>query len=234
MKRILALFAAAALVGCSQPAEQAPESAGASPPPAAEPAPVTAPAGAYTLDKGHTSVTFKVDHMGVSNYTARFTEIDAQMQFDPENPERTSVTATLDPASIETDYPDPKTDFDALLRGQDFLAADQFPPMTFRSTKVERTGPRTARVTGDLTFRGVTRPVVLETTFNGGYPAGGVDPTGARIGFSAKGALKRSEFGMKTGLPAPGSKMGVGDLVEVIIEAEFTQPAPAAAAPAAS
>ncbi|MFC3077595.1 YceI family protein [Phenylobacterium terrae] len=234
MRRTLALFAAAALVGCGQPAEQAPKSTEAPSAPAAEPAPVTAPAGAYTLDKGHTSVTFKVNHMGVSNYTARFTDIDAQMQFDPENPERTSVTATIDPASIETDYPDPKTDFDALLRGKDFLAADQFPPMTFRSTKVERTGPRTARVTGDLSFRGVTRPVVLETTFNGGYPAGGMDPTGARIGFSAKGALKRSDFGMKTGLPAPGSQMGVGDLVEVIIEAEFIQPAPAAPAPAAS
>lgn len=234
MRQILALVAAAALVGCGQPAEQASKSPDTPAAPAAEPAPVTAPAGAYMLDKGHTSVTFKVNHLGVSNYTARFTDIDGQLQFDPANPQRSSVTATINPASIQTDYPDPKTDFNGLLRGKDFLAAGDFPPMTFRSTQVERTGPRTARVTGDLTFRGVTRPVVLETTFNGGYPAGGMDPTGARIGFSAKGALKRSEFGMKTGLPAPGSQMGVGDLVEVIIETEFTQAAPAAAAPANS
>ncbi len=234
MRQILALFAAATLVGCSPPVEQPAKSAQAPAAPTAEPVPVTAPAGAYTLDKGHSSLLFRVNHMGVSNYTARFTDFDAQLQFDPANPERSSVTASVNPASIETDYPDPKIDFDGLLRGKDFLAADAFPPMTFRSTRVERTGPRTARITGDLSFRGVTRPVTLEATFNGGYPAGGMDPTGARVGFSAKGGLKRSEFGMKTGIPAPGSQMGVGDLVEVIIEAEFSQPAPGGAAAAAS
>lgn len=226
MRPILALFAAAALTGCGRPAEQATKSATAPAAAAAEAPAVTAPAGPYELDLGHSSLIFKVNHVGVSNYTARFTDFDAQLQFDPANPERSSVTAAIDAASIETDYPDPKTDFDGLLRGKDFLAADAFPQMTFRSTKVERTGPRTARITGDLAFRGVTRPVTLEATFNGGYPAGGMDPTGARIGFSATGALKRSEFGMKAGIPAPGSQMGVGDLVQVIIEAEFTQPAP--------
>lgn len=234
MRLILALLAATALVGCGQPADRASKSAAAPAAPAAEAPAVTAPAGPYELDLGHSSLIFRVNHVGVSNYTARFTDFDAQLQFDPANPERTSVTAVINPASIETDYPDPKTDFDGLLRGKDFLAAEAFPQMTFRSTKVERTGPRTARITGDLTFRGVTRPVTLEATFNGGYPAGGVDPTGARIGFSARGGLKRSEFGMKTGIPAPGSQMGVGDLVEVIIEAEFIQPAPAGPAAARS
>lgn len=226
MRPIPALFAAAALSACGQPAQT--PSASAPAPAAPEPAPITAPAGAYGLDLGHASLIFKVNHLGVSNYTARFTRFDAQLQFDPAAPERSVLTATIDPASIETDHPDPKVDFNGLLRGQDFLAAAAFPQMTYRSTAVQLTGPRTARITGDLTFRGVTRPVVLEATFNGGYPAGGMDPSGARIGFSAKGSLKRSEFGMKTGLPAPGSQIGVGDLVELIIETEFTQPAAAA------
>jgi polyisoprenoid-binding protein YceI len=232
MKPFLAILAAAGLAACSQP-EQAPARSGqGSAAPVAEPAPVTAPVGPYDLDLGHSSLIFKVNHLGISNYTARFTDFDAQLQFDPAAPERSTLTATIDPASIETDHPDPKVDFDGLIRGKEFLAAAAFPQMTYRSTAVERTGPRTARITGDLTFRGVTRPVVLEATFNGGYPAGGMDPSGARIGFSAKGGLKRSEFGLKSGIPAPGSQMGVGDRVEVIIETEFTQPA--AAAPAAS
>lgn len=234
MRQILALFAAAALVGCSEPGEQPAKPAPGPAAAAAEPAPVTAPGGHYELDLGHSSLLFRVNHVGVSNYTARFTDFDAQLQFDPANPESSSLTATVNPASIETDYPDPKVDFDGLIRGKDFLAADAFPQMTFRSTEVELTGARAARITGDLSFRGVTRPVVLEATFNGGYPAGGMDPTGARIGFSAKGVLKRSEFGMKAGIPAPGSQMGVGDLVEVIIEAEFTQPAPVAGSSPAS
>ena len=94
-----------------------------------------------------------------------------------------------------------------------------FTQITFRSTKVELTGERRARVTGDLTLNGVTKPVTLETTFNGGYPANAMD--GNRIGFSAHGVLKRSDFGITYGLPAPGTSMGVFDEVEVIIETEF-------------
>jgi polyisoprenoid-binding protein YceI len=70
----------------------------------------------------------------------------------------------------------------------------------------------------------VTRPIVLETKFNGGYPPGGIDPSGARIGFSARGTFKRSDFGMGFGVPAPGSNMGVGDEVRAIIETELTSP----------
>ncbi|MDD3837617.1 MAG: YceI family protein [Phenylobacterium sp.] len=230
MRPILALCAATALAACSQPAPERPAQTAASP--GAEAPPVDAPAGAYKLDLGHSSLIFRVNHLGLSNYTAKFTDFDAELQLDPAQPERSSIVVTIDPASIRTDYPDPKLDFDAMLRGGDFLATDAHPQMTYRSTAVERTGPRTAKINGDLTFRGVTKPVVLEATFNGGYPAGGLDPSGARIGFSARGQLKRSDFGMNTGIPAPGSQMGVGDDVEIVIETEFTQPAPGAAPPA--
>ena len=66
---------------------------------------------------------------------------------------------------------------------------------------------------------------MLEATYNGGYKANGMDPAGHRIGFSARGTFKRSDFGMKAGLPAPGTAFGVGDQVEVIIETEFTRKA---------
>ena len=165
----------------------------------------------------------RLSHLGLSHYTARFTKVDGKLAFDPANPAAQSITATIDAASLQTNYPDPaQLDFDTQVE-KEFLEAAKFPQITFTSTKVEPTGPRTARVTGDLTLRGVTKPVTLEATFNGGYKPNAMDPTGARVGFSAKGALKRSDFGISYGIPAPGTTMGVGDEIEVTIESEFTK-----------
>jgi polyisoprenoid-binding protein YceI len=198
---------------------------------AGEPAsvPSTAPAGVYTLDKAHTSVNFRVSHMGFSRYTARFGKVDGKIAFDPDHPEKISVTAEIDPASLLTNYPfhDPgypmsDVDFDKILEGKDLFDVARYRTMSFRSTKVEPTGARTARVTGDLTMHGVTRPVVLDVSFNGGYAPGAIDPMGARIGFSAHGFLERSDFGMGFGVPAKGTNMGVGDKVEILIETEAT------------
>jgi polyisoprenoid-binding protein YceI len=184
------------------------------------------PAGSYTLDKSHASLLFRVNHMGFSNYTARFKRFDAKLQIDPANPGAAKLEATIDVTSLETDFPTPKVvDFNAELQNDQWLNAAKFPQMTFRSTKVDLTSPKTARVSGDLALHGITKPVVLDVTFNGGYPGmAGFDPN-ARIGFSAKGAVKRSGFGVANGIPAPGSNMGVSDNVDIIIEAEFTGPA---------
>ena len=86
------------------------------------------------------------------------------------------------------------------------------------------TAPDKAAVTGNLTLHGVTRPITLRVTFNGGYAPQSFDPGGARIGFSATGTLFRSDFGMGFGVPAPGTTLGVGDAVEIVIEAEFINP----------
>jgi polyisoprenoid-binding protein YceI len=112
--------------------------------------------------------------------------------------------------------------------GKSFFEADKYPAITFRSTKVAVTGPNTAKVTGDFTLHGITKPVTLDVTYNGGWPANAMD--GARIGFSAHGSLKRSAFGMGFGVPAPGSNLGVGDDVEVTIETEFSSGGPLAKA----
>jgi polyisoprenoid-binding protein YceI len=134
------------------------------------------------------------------------------------------VVATVDTDSLETDYPDPaKLDFNAQLKGAQWLNVAQFPTMEFRSRRVEVTGANTVRIHGTLTLHGVTRPIVLAAKFNGGYAGHPMDPH-ARIGFSAQGTLLRSEFGIAYGIPAPGTTMGVGDDVEIVIEAEFTGP----------
>ena len=182
------------------------------------------PAGTYRLDPAHASLIFRVSHLGFSRYTARFTRFDAELQLDPADPAAATVTATIDPSSIETDNRDPTYDFDAQLRGEPWLETARFPQMTFRSTGVELTGPDRARITGELELHGITRPVTLEATFNGGYASHPLDPFGARIGFSARGTLMRSAFGIAEGVPPPGSDFGVGDAVEIVIEAEFTRP----------
>jgi len=182
------------------------------------------PAGTYQLDPAHARLVFSLSHLGFSEYTAVFKSLSATLAFDPAAPEKMQLTATVDPRSIETFYPDPKFDFNASLAGPEFLDAAAFPQMTFKSTRIRLTAPQEAAVTGDMTLHGVTRPVTLRVRYNGGYAGNPLDPGGARIGFSATGALFRSEFGMGLGLPPPGTNMGVGDLVSFRIEAEFLNP----------
>ena len=195
-------------------------------------APATKPAGpppgVYTIDPPHTSVTFRVSHLGFSRYTARFGTVGGKLRFDPAHPTAMSVVATIDPKSLQLNTP--PAGFHDQLMGKSFFEAAKFPTMTFKSTKVQVTGANTAKVTGDLTLHGVTKPVTLDVTYNGGYPPNAMDPGGARVGFSAHGVLKRSAFGMGFGVPAPGSNMGVGDDVEVMIETEFSHKPPAPAA----
>ncbi|HEX7375040.1 MAG TPA: YceI family protein [Steroidobacteraceae bacterium] len=233
MTRITTAVLLLALAACAQQHPMATEQR-AQPSDAVLPASTASvPAGSYTLDPAHASLIFRVNHLGFSHYTARFKRFDARLEFDPANLAASRVTATVDTASLETDYPDPAhLDFNATLTGDQWLDAAQFPEMKFVSRQVEVTGPQAMRIQGDLTLHGVTRPVVLEARFNGGYAGHPMDPH-ARIGFSAHGTLQRSAFGLSYGIPAPGTTMGVGDDVDVVIEAEFNGP-PLAGAPKAS
>jgi polyisoprenoid-binding protein YceI len=218
---IAAALLASLVAGCAREEPAVPTSAATAAPSAIA---KDIPAGAYVLDPSHASLIFRVSHLGFSNYTARFKRFTAQLQFDPANLTAASLEVSIDPSSIETDFPDPaKHDFNAALQSEQWLNVAQHPEMTFRSTRIEPAGPNKVRVTGDLTLRGITKPVVLDTTFNGGYSGHPFDPN-ARIGFSARGELKRSDFGISYGIPEPGTTMGVGDAVEVIIEAEFSGP----------
>lgn len=180
------------------------------------------PAGSYSLDKPHASLIFRVDHMGFSHWTARFTSFDAKLQFDPAKPAADQVSVSIDPLSITPDNPPPG--FVAALQGAQWLNAGQFPQITYRSRRVEAVGRNGLRIFGDLTLHGISKQVVLDATFNGGYLGHPMDPH-ARIGFSAHGTLQRSDFEIAFGIPQPGSNMGVSDAVDFVIEAEFSGPA---------
>ncbi|MDX2276095.1 MAG: YceI family protein [Hyphomonadaceae bacterium] len=227
MKHLISAAALALLAACSPPAEPRPEAPAAE---TAAPAPSIEgiPAGAYTLDKSHASLVFRVSHLGFSTYTAEFSDFDAQLQLDPAKPATAALTATVNPRSL--DIPAPPAGFLRELLGPQWLNAAAHPRITFQSTRIEVTGANTARIHGDLTLLGVTKPIVLDATYNGGWAGIPQDPH-ARIGFSARGSFNRSDFGLSIGVPPPGSTMGVGDSIEVQIETEFSGP-PMQAAPA--
>lgn len=178
-------------------------------------APADSPSGTYKLDLSHASVVWRVSHLGLSMYTARFADFDAELVWNGENPSASTVTATINPASIRTEYPDAATkDFDKVLAtGDKWFNAEAFPKITFTSTSADIGDGKTGTVTGDLTFLGVTKPVTLDVTFNGGML--NMFSQKWAMGFSGKTTLKRSDFGMTNFIP------NIGDDVEVIIEAEF-------------
>ena len=212
MKKILIFCALFALTSCLLKNNQT--------------APDSIPAGIYKLDKSHASLIFRVNHLGFSKYTARFKRFDAELKFDPTNPAESQVTATIDPTSIETDYPHTKKlNFNNMLQSKQWLSVAQFPKIKFRSTKIELTGGNKARIIGELSLHGISKEVVLDAVFNGGYSEHPMDPSGSRIGFSATGSLNRSDFGIAFGIPEKGTNMGVSDEVEFILEVEFTKPA---------
>lgn len=174
------------------------------------------PSGKYELDLSHTSITWRVKHLGLSNYTARFAKIDSTVQLDAAKPENSKLEVTVDANSVRTDFPFPdKEDFDKVVGGSDkFLYGEKFPQIKFVSTSITPTGATTGRIAGNLTLRGVTKPVTLDATFNGTMK-GNAMMGSQRIGVSAKGLIKRSDFGMDYGLQF------VGDPVELVIEAEY-------------
>lgn len=168
-----------------------------------------ADANTYTLDPTHTTVIWNANHLGFSNPHGLFSMIEGTLVFDEAAVENSSVNATISLANLFTGIPK----FDEHLKGNDFFKAAEFPTATFKSTKVEKTGDKTGKVTGDLTMLGVTKPVVLDVTFNkSDIFFMNQKPT---IGFSATTTIKRSDWGMTYGID-----VGVSDEVKLVIEAE--------------
>ena len=218
MSRFFAAAGVAVLLGLQGGISHAAESAA---PPAMPPV-AAPPAGQYQLDKSHASLQLRVSHLGFSTYTTRFSRFDAELTFDPGNIPASKVVATIEASSLELDAA-PTICFD-IVKGPQMLDTVKFPKIVFRSEKVRMTGAKSMEITGTLELHGVTRPVVLTGTFNGGYAGMPKMDPHARVGFSAHGSFKRSDFGIAFGVPAPGTTMGVGDLIDISIEAEFTGP----------
>ncbi len=175
------------------------------------PDPAKLEGGQFAVDKTHARIIFSFSHFGVSTSYGQFTDLDAKLNFDAKAPAKSAVEVAINMDGISTNVPK----LDAHLKTGDFFDVAAFPTASFKSTSVEVTGPNTGKIAGNLTVHGVTRPVVLDATFN----AGGVHPMTQKyvVGFNAKGQIKRSEFGV--GRYAPN----VGDDVTLTISAEFVR-----------
>ncbi|SDA24264.1 Polyisoprenoid-binding protein YceI [Methylobacterium sp. UNC378MF] len=168
-------------------------------PPTRDPAQIQA--GTYAVDPGHTQVGWRVSHMGFSNYAGGFSDVSGTLELQPKNPSTAKLSVKIPVASVTTT----SAKLTDELKGDQWLDAAKFPDMTFVSTKVVPAGKDHAKVTGDLTLHGVTKPVTLDVTLVGA----GVNPLSKKytVGFEATGTLKRSEFGVKTYVPLIGDEL---------------------------
>lgn len=244
------------LQGCSEPpppdaaapapAVAAPEAGGNAPANDAAPDPggktleIDAPAGRYLRDPNHSFLGFSVSHLGLSNYVVRFRDYTVELDLRPDELPASRVRVEVDPASVAVDYfgdyaaTHPESPFGSweedLAQSPNFFNAGEHPRIRFESTRVEPAPDGTLKVHGELTLLGRTRPLTLDAALVGAMPAHPISGAGA-LGFSATGALKRSDFGM-THLVDPPL---VGDEVRIRFEGELhQQPEDAAAPPAAT
>ena len=152
----------------------------------------TAPAtltGTYTLDPTHSRVGFVARHAMVTKVRGSFDEFEGSGHFDVEDPSKSRLQVTIQAASIDTR----NADRDGHLRSNDFFDMETYPEIRFASTKVERAGGDDYRVTGDLTIKGVTRPVTVDFEYTGAA----VDPfQNQRIGFEGKTTINRKDWGV--------------------------------------
>lgn len=167
----------------------------------------------YKIDPAHVWVTFSINHAGWSNAQGIFRKVGGTIVFDKADPSKSSVKATIDAASIDTNFTQRNKD----LNSPDFLNAAEFPTITFESVKVEKTGEKTGRLTGKLSIIGATLPVTLDVTWSGQEAPFPWAPKVLRTGFTATGSFKPADFGMAK-VPAYG--LGPDVQVSINVEAE--------------
>ncbi|WP_317930011.1 YceI family protein [Halioxenophilus sp. WMMB6] len=171
---------------------------------------LSANAAEYQLDTAHTQIFFTVSHLGFSHSTGQFIDFDGKFNFDEADFSKGSAEVTIKTASIDLSNHEK---WIGHVSSPDFFDVEKFPTMTFKSTGVTQTGPKTMDVAGDLTIKGITKPVVLAVTFNKAGKAFGAE----RAGFSATTTIDRTDYGIKYGVP------GVGAEVSIHIEVEGSQ-----------
>ncbi len=195
MKRFLALFLAAAA-----------------------PAAGLADTSTWNLDPAHSQTSFAIRHLVISNVRGEFQKFSGAVQLDDKDVSKSSVDVTIQAASIDT----ANGDRDKHLRSADFFDVEKFPTITFKSTKVEKAGDGKLHVTGNLTMKGVTKPVVLAVD----GPTNEIkDPMGnARRGLSASTTIDRKEWGLTWSKTIEAGPV-VGDEVKIQIEAELLKQA---------
>jgi len=172
--------------------------------------------GTWQLDPYHTQVEFSAKHLGMMTVRGYFDEVSTTATIDPAHPETASVQAEISTASIRTNNGTRDND----IRSSNFLEVEKYPVMTFKSTRIEATGPDLYKLTGDLTIKGNTHPVTLDVTRYGEFTDEGM--MGHRIAYGATTKINRKEFGLTFHAMLDG-KLVVSDEIQISIEGELVE-----------
>ncbi len=168
----------------------------------------------FVIDGGHSSVLYRIKHLSASPFWGRFNEVSGSLRVDDDKLDESFIRVEVPTASVDSN----DENRDKHLRSQDFFAAKEFPKLTFESSKIEKTGDDTYRVTGDLTLRGKSKELTFEAKHTG--TAKVMDRFGLRCGYEATLEFDRTEFGITY-----GAKGGVlGETVRVVIAIEGKLP----------
>lgn len=169
----------------------------------------------YAVDAAHSNIGFRIRHMGIAMVEGEFGDYDGSIVYDPANLGATTVSASARTASIDTDVEARNNH----LKSGDFFDAEQFPDIAFQSTGVQPTGPTSFRMSGNLTMKGVTKPVTFEVDAAGPVPAQqGMN----RIGLHATTTINRRDFGIDYGNTLPGGFPAIADMVQIVLDVEGT------------
>ena len=175
----------------------------------------------WFFEPGHTAAEFRARHMMVTWVRGHFKDVHGTLEWDPENPGAASVHVTIDARKLWSGEPDR----DAHLKNADFLDVEKYPTITFHANRVELRGPNEARLHGDLTIRGVTRPVSLDVRYLGQWQTSwwedGVDKgPKTRAGFVATARINRHDFGVSWNSALDRGGIVVGNDVDITVDAE--------------
>jgi polyisoprenoid-binding protein YceI len=171
--------------------------------------PAQVQSGTYVLDPAHGKITWSMDHMGFSTYVGQFTDVSATLKLDVRNPSASKLQAEVKTDSVGS----LNSALDGHLKTADFLDTAKHPTAGFQATRIRLVDADSAEISGNLTLRGVTKPIVILADFN----QAGINPVDKKytVGFDGHARIKRSEFGINYGVPV------LGDDVTLHFEAEF-------------
>jgi polyisoprenoid-binding protein YceI len=177
----------------------------------------------WTTDPMHTQVEFSAKHMGIMTVRGAFTGLTTEITFNEDDFTASSVAATIDASTLST-HDDQR---DGHLKSPDFLDVEHFPTITFKSSRFEHAAHDQYRMTGDLTIKGVTRPVSLDVVYSGQAK----DPMGnMHAGFSAYTTISRKDWGLTWNMALETGGLLVGDQIKIALEIEALKPAAVAVA----
>ncbi len=172
----------------------------------------------YKIDPAHSEITFKVKHLMITNVTGSFGKFDASMTADKDDFTDASISFEAETGSITTN----SEQRDGHLKSDDFFAADKYPTLSFTSTSFTKTGDEDYKLSGDLTIRDVTKPVVLDVSYGGSV----TDPWGqSKLGFEINGKINRKDYGLSWGAVTEAGGVVVSDEVKLHMQVQMVKQA---------